>query len=88
MLESIVQQSVAAPTSSRPARQRGNEQDGVNKAWKTSNMSCDIHTHSPAQKSYANFILYHLLFEDVLQTGLGMGMGMNGTAHSRVTAPR
>ena len=26
----------------------------------------------------------HLLFKDVLQTGLGMGMGMNGTAHSLI----
>ena len=41
-------------------------------------LSCAIHTHTPARKSSTNF---QLLYKFVLQTGLGMGMGINGTAH-------
>ena len=36
--------------------------------------SCDINT---LQHSYCT----HVMCKDVLQTGLGVGMGMNGTAH-------
>ena len=48
-------------------------------------MSCDIHTHTPASKSYTNFICIHLFYQFVLQTVLGMGMGMHVTAKA---APR
>ena len=45
-------------------------------------LGCGIHTRTPAQKSYTNFILYpFLLLKDALRTGLGMGMGTNVTAH-------
>ena len=40
-------------------------------------LSCDIHTHTPATKSSNNFRLYHLLYTNVIQTVLGMSMGMN-----------
>ena len=42
----------------------------------TMQLSCDIHSNTPAQ----SIILYPFLIKYVLQTGLGMGMGMNGTA--------
>ena len=40
-------------------------------------MSFDVHTHIPCAKSYTDVLLYSC----VLQTILGMGMGMNVTAH-------
>ena len=44
-------------------------------------MSCDIHTHTPARKNYTNLQLYYLLYKCVQQTVLGLGMGVNVTAH-------
>ena len=47
-------------------------------------LSCAIYTHTPARTSSTNFQLCYfaiLLYEFVLQTGLGLGMGINGTAH-------
>ena len=48
----------------------------VGNCWAIMCMSCDIHTHTPARKSYTNVLLYYLL----IQTISGMGMGMNVTA--------
>ena len=47
-----------------------------------SRLSCDIHTHTPARKISTNFQLYCtcLLYAVVIQTVLGMGMGMNVVA--------
>ena len=43
-------------------------------------LSCDIHTHTPARKVLQTSSCTILLYKIVLQTGLGMGMGINGTA--------
>ena len=44
-------------------------------------VGCDIHTHALALKVIQTSSCTHLLSEDVLQTLLGMGTGMNVTAH-------
>ena len=44
-------------------------------------LSCDIHTHTPARKSYTHFILYPFVSSIDIQTGIGMGISMNGTAN-------
>ena len=44
-------------------------------------MSCDIHTHTPAQKSYTNFITLFCFLN--MFYNLAWGMGMNGTAQYR-----
>ena len=51
--------------------------------WDPTCLSCDIHKHTPAKKNYTDFRLYPFVYESVLQTVLGMGMGMNVTAHYR-----
>ena len=54
---------------------------------RTAIMSCDIHTHTPARNSSTKVlktsICTILLNKIVTQTVLGMGMGMNITAHIR-----
>ena len=45
-------------------------------------LSCAIYTHTPTRTSSTNFQLYYFLHKFVLQPGLGMGMGINGTAQS------
>ena len=47
-------------------------------------LSCDIHTHTPAQKKkYKPHTVHicYLLFTTMFYVQAGMGMGMDGTAH-------
>ena len=43
-------------------------------------LSCAIYTHTPARKILQTSSCTILLYTFVLQTGLGMGIGINGTA--------
>ena len=64
---------------------------GPTSRWRSS-LSCDIHTHTPARMIIQNPSCTILLYKVVLQTLLGMDMGMNVTAQSlhpvRITGTR